>query len=165
MNIVSPLPEIVPAAEKARRMGETVDRLEACVPAVVKYVPGLLRLLMQFFALLRGAIGRLAEQVETPEIEVSESQAIVTAVVTRDVAAVAGRVPVVARVVARARRRRAPVVVAVVAEIMPLVATAIVPSGASAILSKRIWTRCNLKNFQKSSSSSRHNCALFITIS
>ena len=161
MNIASPLPEIVPAAEKARRMGETVDRLEACVPAVVKYVPGLLRLLMQFFALLRGAIGRLAEQVETPELEVSESQAIVTAVVTRDVAAVAGRVPVVAR----ARRRRAPVVVAVVAEVVPLVATAIVPSSASVILSQRIWTRCNLKNFQKSSSPSRHNCVLIVTIS
>ena len=52
---------LLPAAERAMRMEESLDQLEALVMTQLSGVPLLVRLLMQFFAMLRAALDRLAE--------------------------------------------------------------------------------------------------------
>lgn len=61
MNVNPTSPSaLIPAAERSRQMGETLDDLEAGFAKTFSGVPVLLRLFMRLFALLRGVAERLA---------------------------------------------------------------------------------------------------------
>ena len=56
------LSEPVPAAQRAQQMGETLESLEGLAKTHFSRIPLLLHALMRFFAMLRSAMEKLAQQ-------------------------------------------------------------------------------------------------------
>ena len=68
MNVNPASPSVlIPASERVRRMGEKLDVLEAGLPRAYSRVPGLVWVLMRFFAALRRLLDGMAEGGASPE--------------------------------------------------------------------------------------------------
>lgn len=100
--------EPLPAAERAMRMEESLDSLEALVTTQLSGVPLLVRLLMQFFAMLRAALDKLAEGNVMRVAPAADVVAPTDEVVTVGLARTLGpRMPRMPRI-ARTRQARSP---------------------------------------------------------